>query len=142
MKPLLLSTLLISLLFPLQGIGQSDLQGVIENYYKRVNSTEKIQYNINRIDSFANGAVWNNRGHALIEKDAKDPLWGFKFIAARHDMTKSYIHDGEHQFTIDEKKKSYRKTSGEIGFLGSPGGQMIVKEVFKLDSVYKKNSTH
>ena len=46
---------------------------------------------MHRIDTFASGAVWNNKGYALIEKDSSDDLFGFSFYGRRHDVP-SEIH--------------------------------------------------
>jgi thiol-disulfide isomerase/thioredoxin len=70
--------------------------------------------------------------------DNKDSLFGFKFLAARFDVPDIFLYDGQFEFDIDETKKSYTKAKAGKGFLGSPGGQMIVKELFELDSLYEK----
>jgi thiol-disulfide isomerase/thioredoxin len=139
MKVLFIPTLFLFIFFCSAGKAQTKLETVLNNYFHRVTSTKNIQYSINRIDTFAQGGtIWNNKGHAIIEKDNKDSLFGFRFLASRFDMPDVFMYDGQYEFDIDETNKSYTKAKAGKGFLGSPGGQMIVKEIFKLDSLYEK----
>lgn len=120
---------------------KQDLSSVLENYAKRSNSLEKLEFNVQRIDTFAQGGtVWNNKGYALIERDRNDKLFGFKFFAERLDWPEKFIYDGKNEFYINNKEKSYKLKEPNLGFYGSPGGQMLellVKELFNLDPPYK-----
>jgi thiol-disulfide isomerase/thioredoxin len=94
-----------------------------------------------RIDTFAKGGtVWNHTGVALIEKDKNDNIFGFSFYGKRDDIPKEYIYDSGNGFEISKSDKTYEIEPGHFGFIGSPGGQMVHQNIFKLDSVYKEVS--
>ncbi|WP_461599263.1 TlpA family protein disulfide reductase [Winogradskyella sp.] len=91
-----------------------------------------------RIDTFAqDGTVWNNSGSALIEKDKNDKVFGFSFYGKRDDIDKEYIYDAGNGFEISKTDKTYEVEPGHFGFIGSPGGQMVHPNIFRLDSIYK-----
>lgn len=100
----------------------------------------QLEYRAQRIDSFTSGAVWNNKGYALIEKNKADSVFGFSFYAKRDDVPKEYIYDQGLAFELSEENKNYETEKGHYGHLGSPGGQMIHQNIFELDSVYKSVS--
>lgn len=115
-----------------------DVNYVTKKFKEHANNIEKVEYSIQRIDSFPqNGVVWNNKGVALIEKNGSDKMLGFSFYGKRDDVPTEYIYDKGIGFEISNADKNYKVYKNGFGFLGSPGGQMIVQNIFHLDSVYK-----
>jgi len=114
-----------------------DVEFITHKFKEYANNLEKLEYNIQRIDTFPDGFVWNNKGFALIEKDKSDTIFGFSFYGKRNDMPKDYLYDKGIAFKISKSDKTFETEKGAYGFLGSPGGQMIPKNIFHLDSVYK-----
>lgn len=113
---------------------------VMSKFKEKSREIRKLEYQAQRIDTFTSGAVWNNHGYALIEKDKNDTVFGFSFYAKRNDIPKEYIYDQGRAFDISQENKNYETEKGHYGHLGSPGGQMVHQSLFKLDSVYKKVS--
>lgn len=109
---------------------------VESQFQEHSNKIEKIEYRIERIDTFSRGDVWNNKGYALLEKDEKDKNFNFSFYGKRDDVEKTYLYDKGTGFEINTNNKNY-KLLYVGGMLGSPGGQMVVEDILTLDSVYK-----
>lgn len=115
-----------------------DKNYVIAKFYENADKIHYLEYRIQRIDTFARGGtVWNNTGVALIEKDKNDKIFGFSFYGKRDDVPKEYLYDAGNEFEISKTEKTYEIEPGFFGFLGSPGGQMIHQNIFKLDTIYK-----
>lgn len=111
---------------------------VLSKYTESTSNISRIEYNIQRIDTFlSNNAVWNNKGYALIEKQKEDKLFGFCFFGDRFDIDEQFIYDGKNEIRINKNKKSYKISKPGMGFLGSPGGQMVAKELLFPDTIYE-----
>ena len=118
-----------------------DFKHVISNFNEQSKQIKKIEYKIQRIDTFAQDSeVWNKSGEVLIEKDNDDEIFGFSFYGKRDDIDKEYIYDAGNGFEISKTDKTYEVKPGHFGFIGSPGGQMVHPNIFRLDSVYKNRS--
>jgi len=118
-----------------------DKNYVIAKFQENADKINSLEYRIQRIDTFAqDGSVWNNAGVALIEKDKNDKIFGFSFYGKRDDNPKEYIYDSGNAFEISKADKTYKIVPGSFGFIGSPGGQMVHLNIFKLDTVYKNVS--
>jgi len=115
----------------------NSLNFILQNYKGSANNIIRIEYNIQSIDTFANGGVWNHKGFAFIEREKSDKLFGFYFSGIRFDINEQDIYDGKNEIRIDKNKKSYKIEKPREGYLGSPGGQMIVKELLFPDTTYK-----
>lgn len=113
---------------------------VMSKFKENSAKVRQLEYRAQRIDSFTDGDVWNNKGYALIEKNKDDSVFGFSFYAKRDDVPKEYIYDQGLAFEVSEENKNYETEKGHSGHLGSPGGQMVHQSIFKLDSVYKSVS--
>jgi thiol-disulfide isomerase/thioredoxin len=114
---------------------------VINRFRENAAKINILEYQMQRIDTFANGGIiWNNKGIALIEKDVNDKIFGFSFYGKRDDVDEEYIYDAGNSFEINKINKNYRLEPGDLKIIGSPGGQMIHRNIFKLDSSYKKVS--
>lgn len=118
-----------------------DTNYVIAKFKENADKINSLEYRMQRIDTFASGGtVWNNTGVALIEKDKNDKVFGFSFYGKRDDIDKEYIYDAGNGFEISKTDKTYEVEPGHFGFIGSPGGQMVHQNTFRLDSIYKNVS--
>ncbi|SFC93966.1 Thiol-disulfide isomerase or thioredoxin [Zunongwangia mangrovi] len=115
---------------------KKNLEDVIAEFNRHVEKIDKVEYNVQRIDTFSDGFAWNNTGYALIEKRPQDKMFGFSFYGKRDDLDKANFYENSKAFEIKDQKKSF-KSIYHKGVLGSPGGQMVIENIFQLDSVYK-----
>ena len=129
--------LLISLLF--LSCSQNDLNSndVINKWAENSKLIVRVEYNVERIDKFASGEEFHSKGYALIERKTEDKLFGFYFFGERFDLNKQFIYDGKKEFRINKEKKNYTISNPGKGFLGSPGGQMVAKEILFPETSYK-----
>ena len=115
-----------------------DFEYVYNKFKEYSGKIEKVEYNIQRIDTFSDRkTIWNNKGFAFIERDRSDKIFGFSFYGKRNDISKEYIYDKDFAFIIDNENGTYNVEKGDMGFIGRPGGQMILPHIFYLDSIYK-----
>jgi len=138
MKKTLIMLLGIVLFYSCKEENKIDKNFVIAKFQENAGKINSLEYRIQRIDTFAQGgAVWSNTGVALIEKDKNDKIFGFSFYGKRDDIPKEYIYDAGNGFEISKTDKTYRIEPGHFGLIGSPGGQMVHQNIFRLDTVYK-----
>lgn len=106
---------------------------VVANYNSKLKSVDKISYNMRKIDTFSDGTVWDKKGKVLIEKDNTDSIFGFSYYAKnlKHNYTSIY-HNYNH-FGIENDAKEFEQEKAGEYVLGSPGGQMIYRDVFNFD---------
>jgi thiol-disulfide isomerase/thioredoxin len=140
MKKTLLFILTLSLFYSCKEETKIDSNYVISKFRENANKINTLEYRMRRIDTFQDGTVWDNTGIALIEKNDDDKVFGFSFYGKRDDIDKEFIYDGGNGFRIFKTNKTYEIEPGHFGFIGSPGGQMVHKNIFKLDSIYKNVS--
>ena len=50
---------------------------ILNDYLSAINKIETVSYNIQRIDTFTTGDVWNHKGKCIIQRDKKDSLFAF-----------------------------------------------------------------
>ncbi len=94
-----------------------------------------ISYNVQRIDTFVDGSIWNNSGKATLERNDQDTVFGFSFYGKRNDMPReSFYREYIHHQVFPETKKYRIETNGGRNSLGSPGGQMVVVDLIKFDT--------
>jgi len=117
-----------------------DTNYVIKKFNENAAKINSLEYQMQQIDTFQTGTVWNNTGIALIEKDKNDKVFGFSFYGKRHDIDYEYIYDAGNGFEISKTEKTYEVEPVGFGFIGSPGGQMVHPNIFRLDSIYTKVS--
>lgn len=114
-----------------------DFNYVTSKFRENADNIKIVQYDNHRIDSsLAQNIFWNNRGTALIERKKNDTFHGFSFYGKRGDVEKEYLYDNGTGFEISSKDKKY-EIEHPYSIIGSPGGQMTVKNIFKLDSIYE-----
>ena len=108
-----------------------------EKFNESIDKIDKIQYEVQNIMTFPDGNIWDNKGFAVLEKETNDTIFGFSFYGIRKDINKSAIYKDEIGFQISNDKNNFRQEKGGLHFLGSPGGQMIYKDLFKLEDTYE-----
>jgi thiol-disulfide isomerase/thioredoxin len=138
MKDTSIILFLIILFTNCNGKKNSDLEYVYKKFREYSDKIEKVEYNIQKIDTFSDGeSPWNNKGFAFIERDRSDKIFGYSFYGKRNDISKEYIYDKGFAFIIDDENRKYNIDKGDFRFLGKPGGQMVLPHIFYLDSIYK-----
>jgi len=114
-----------------------DFDYVASKFKENADNIKVVQYDNHRIDSsLAQNIFWNNKGTALIERKENDTFHGFSFYGKRDDVEKEYLYDNGNGFEISLKDEKY-EIEHPYSIIGSPGGQMTVKNIFKLDSIYE-----
>lgn len=114
-----------------------DFDTVASKFKENADNIKVVQYDNHRIDSsLAQDVFWNNQGTALIERKKNDTVHGFSFYGKRNDVDKEYLYDNGTGFEISSEDKKY-KIEHPYAVIGSPGGQMTVRNIFKLDSIYE-----
>ncbi|WP_439151938.1 TlpA family protein disulfide reductase [Winogradskyella sp.] len=125
-------------LFSCQEKKDITLEEVLTKYSEKVESIDKLSYNIRRVDTFSQGgAVWDNKGFAHLEKRTEDTIFGFSFYGKRDDVPVISIYDQGKTFTLDQKEMMYELGKGGFYYMGSPGGQMVATSFFGLDDEYQ-----
>jgi thiol-disulfide isomerase/thioredoxin len=106
-------------------------------FHRANDSIKVLSYHMHRIDTFADGAVWDNKGFAHLERSERDTIFGFNFYAKRDDVPQMSIYDQGKCFDLDMEEMVYELTPGGYYFTGSPGGQMVSAAFFELDKSYE-----
>ncbi|OZV66127.1 TlpA family protein disulfide reductase [Winogradskyella aurantia] len=114
-----------------------NIEFLSEKFNESVEKIDRVQYNVENIMTFSDGNVWDNKGFAILEKKPSDTIFGFSFYGIRNDINKSSIYKDGIGFQISNEKNNFRQEKGGLHFLGSPGGQMVYKDFFKLETDYK-----
>ena len=114
-----------------------NIEYLSEKFNEIIENIDKVQYNVENIMTFSDGNIWDNKGFAVLEKKPSDTIFGFSFYGIRNDINKSSIYKDGIGFQISNAENNFKQEKGGLHFLGSPGGQMIYKDFFKLDSTYK-----
>ena len=114
-----------------------DLQYVSEKFDESIENIDKIPYTVQNIMTFSDGTIWDNKGLAVLKKEPSDTIFGFSFYGIRNDIKRASIYKDGIGFQIWNEKQNYKQEKGGLHFLGSPGGQMIYKNFFKLDKKFK-----
>lgn len=113
-----------------------DSNYVISQFEKNSKEIDKVEYQVQRIDTFPSGEVWNKKGFAVVEKNEEDKHLGFSFYGKRDDYEKGLLYVNGSGLEIDSTEKNYERLS-VLTMTGSPGELMVVKNIFHLDSIYK-----
>lgn len=101
-----------------------------------------ISYTTHRLDTFTSGDIWNHTGKVKSIRQETDQKFGFLFWGKRDDVPNEVIYDGHMTYDLNTEKKTYEaKVNREhfIHVLGSPGGQMIFKDLIRLDTSYARS---
>ena len=113
------------------------IEYVTERFNENAANIQRVSYNDHRIDSsVAQNVFWDFKGEALLERNEKDEFFGFSFYGKRDGYEKEYLYDNENGFEISHNSKNY-SIEHPYQVIGSPGGQLTVKQIFSLDTIYK-----
>ncbi len=137
MRKILIYLSVLFLLTSCKNEQKIDIEYISQKFNENIKNIDKVQYNVENIITFPDGTVWDNEGFAVIEKEQTDTIFGFSFYGLRNDINKSAIYRKGIGFHISNEEKNYKQEKGSLHFLGRPGGQMIYKDFFKLDTEYK-----
>lgn len=125
MKSLLIASLSF-LLITTASAQKPTVEAVLSAYKKSIKNIQRLSYQAHRIDTFPTGGVLNNTGKVLIERYKQDSILGINFWGKRDDVEKEYLYLQGYGYEINPKKGRYTKAPESFGFLGSPGGQMVL----------------
>jgi thiol-disulfide isomerase/thioredoxin len=115
----------------------------IKEYITAVDKIKTVFYDVQRIDTFTTGDVWNNKGKCIILKDSNDTLFGFHFLGIRSDIGEKDLYDGHQMFSITDSSKSYSIIPKPgTWILGFTGGQMVISDIIKADKDYNTIETY
>lgn len=111
----------------------------LRTYRTTIAALNAADYEVQRIDTFGDGHVWNHTGHVVLQRNPNSKLLGVSFFAHRPDMGASYYYNGRVGVDLDEKAKTFKvvKEPYAPSVLGSPIGQMLVEELISVDSTYQ-----
>lgn len=129
-------TSLIVLLVQLHAYSQS-AEKLIADIQKAQRQLKTISYTLQRTDTFVTGQVRTIHGQTIMQPDAADSVFGFLFWSKRDDLEKETIYDGRIAFSLDNDNKTYDMTTKRAALpnvLGTPGGQVVFKNLAKLDT--------
>lgn len=118
-----------------------DAAMVMKRYQEAISKINYLAYDINRIDTFVSGTVWNKSGVCNLRRNPLDDEFGFSFSGKRNDVPEIGCYDGKYFFSVNHDQKTYeaRHKPGP-GILGHPGGQMVSEEFIRADTGYKSIS--
>ena len=115
-----------------------NIESLSKAYSERVSEIDKIKYDARFNITFTRGTVWDKPGTAIIQINQADTIFGFSFWGIRKDVNESAIYKDGTGFHIINNDKKFETEQGGHHFLGRPGGQMIYKDFFTLDSIYEE----
>ena len=118
-----------------------DVEYVINKFKEFADKREKVSYNIHAIDSFANSdEVSIKNCFAFIDRNDKDTTLGYSFYSKIDDNPTEYVFDKGVRFLISKSDKTYEaeERTNEVA-LRRKGGDMVVKEIFHLDTIFYKS---
>ncbi|WP_405566093.1 TlpA family protein disulfide reductase [Polaribacter sp. Asnod6-C07] len=133
-RTLILLTLLILILDSCSEKSALTLKDVITKFNEKAKTIDIISYQIRKIDTFPSG-IWDKKGFALIEKKANDSIFGFSYYAKNKFHNAISIYNEYNHFNIKSDKNEFRQEKAGNYILGSPGGQMVYKDIFELDDI-------
>lgn len=81
------------------------------------------------------------RGEAFMETRPDDSIFGYSFFGKRFDFPKQHLYtDGNgFEYFIESKKYSVERNAN-YHFLGKPGGQLVNRSLYELDSIYESST--
>jgi len=110
---------------------------LISRIQKAQKELQAISYTLHRIDTFTSGTIWKNSGRCQLDLREPDSALGFRFWARRDDYNGETLYDGKVAYAIEHKNKTYDAITQAAKVhhaLGSPGGQMVFKDLVRLDT--------
>jgi hypothetical protein len=107
-----------------QSLSDKNANNIFEKFLNVCKGIEKLEYNVQRIDTFSTGETRVVNGIAFIIKNNKDKVLGYHFIGDNFDLNWKSFYDGIDNYKINTKEKSY-KTFKYIK--GTPGHQLVMR---------------
>jgi thiol-disulfide isomerase/thioredoxin len=112
------------------------VEQLYHEFLKNQNRIKLITYDVQRIDTFVQGTVWNNSGKATLERNDQDTVFRFSYYGKRNDMPRENFYREYIHYQVFPETKKYRiETNGGTHVLGAPGGQMVVVDLLNPDTV-------
>lgn len=110
---------------------------VIEKVLQAQQQLQSVSYTLQRTDTFVTGDIRTITGMVKLQVELADSIFGCWFWAKRADINKSTVYDGKKALYINNDKKEYEVEMNAQMFphiLGAPGGQMLLTDLYKLDT--------
>lgn len=113
-----------------------ELKKLYNEFLLKQSQINVIEYNVNRIDTFVDGNIWNHTGTATLERNNRDTIFKFSFYGKRDDINRENIYIENRHFQIYPETKTFR-TENNYGshVLGAPGGQMVIVDLLNPDTI-------
>lgn len=137
MKNILLAAFSCLLVGP--ALGQTPTAAAMLGRYRQALAGHVLSYDVQRIDTFPDGNVWNHRGQVVLRPQPANAVVPADFLAQRPDMGLSYYYHGTAGYELDDKARTYRATAQPFvpSLLGSPAGQLLAEELLAIDPTYQ-----
>lgn len=125
-------------IFP-QNVKDTELDSILKRFSEVQRNIYKLEYNVQRIDTFSTGKTRSIKGYALIRREKQDNAFGYYFFGKCFNYPNyQNIYDGINSFVIDSTKKTYQLVKS---VKGAPGEQMVMRiaeMVFSPDNKFSK----
>lgn len=106
-----------------------DVSTIVQKYKTAIASIETLHCQVEQLDTFVTGDVWNHIGQLALLRNRGDSLFGFQYKASK-DVGDEALYDGLSEFQINHEKQTYElNAKPQLHILGSPGGQLVVTEM-------------
>jgi thiol-disulfide isomerase/thioredoxin len=106
-----------------------DVNTVVQRYQAAIADIETIYAQVEQLDTFVTGTVWQHQGQLTMLRNRADTLFGFHYRASK-GVGGEALYDGLSAFEIDHDKQAYELNAYPQAYiLGSPGGQLVIPEL-------------
>jgi thiol-disulfide isomerase/thioredoxin len=139
-----LTSVILSLLLATAVFAQPNANEIITKIKAGQRSIQTLMYELTRADTLLSGDTRVMHGRAWVTTDTADKPFGFKFIAQRDGINERTIYDGHGVYQLFDDNKTYDLQTDSSYFphaLGFPGGQIILKDLVRLDTTGTAAST-
>ena len=123
---------------------QSDSEEITELFKAYLDKQEQIKllkYDVLRTDTFVNGSIRTLNAKVVMERDMKDSILGFSFYVQREDMgSEDYYSTYTYYEVYHDKKMCEMVPDYGKAVSVTPGGQMLMTDLFQLDTGNKEVS--
>jgi thiol-disulfide isomerase/thioredoxin len=121
-------------------VGQTPNAAAVLKQYRQALAGHVLGYEVQRIDTFPDGTVWNHRGRAVMRRRPAGSVLPADFWAQRPDLGLTYYYNGAAGYDLDDKARTYQLAAEPFApsVLGSAAGQMLAEELLAAaDSTYQ-----
>ncbi|MCF0074987.1 TlpA family protein disulfide reductase [Dyadobacter sp. CY261] len=124
-----------------QTVCAQDAHSIIAAVKHRQQSLTSVSYTLQRTDTLVTGDTRSMTGKAIIEFEQGEGVLGFRFWAQRDGFNQQTIVDDRMGYVVDTLLKTYKTVLNPTDniFYSTTGGQMIVHDLFKLDTTAATN---